>query len=209
MVSCINIIRLHNFCSSSAGFPAPPPSSINDTPAHQTTEKPSQQLGFAYTTPCLVTGWWKWTWNWQLFESIRKKMFSLRILFLLLHNYISVPCESGYMYDCNTGECQQCPHGSYQPQWGQTSCWPCPGDQARIDFIVSEICFQQTQQLINPEHQVWTCARVILVHSTPKKELESWRAQTIQDSSRWVKTMLKIAWLSWVRDAYSFFHPRH
>ena len=63
MVSCINIIRLHNFCASSAGFPAPPPSSINDTPAHQTTEKPSQQLGFAYTTPCLVTGWWRWTWN--------------------------------------------------------------------------------------------------------------------------------------------------
>ena len=22
------------------------------------------------------------------------------------------------MYDCNSGECQQCPHGSYQPQWG-------------------------------------------------------------------------------------------
>ena len=66
-----------------------------------------------------------------------------------------VPCESGYMYDCNSGECQQCPHGSYQPQWGQTrsgqpcklvhctrvtcfclftlpihvcSCWPCPAN---------------------------------------------------------------------------------
>ena len=34
--------------------------------------------------------------------------------------FCPVPCESGYMYDCNSGECQQCPHGSYQPQWGQT-----------------------------------------------------------------------------------------
>ena len=32
------------------------------------------------------------------------------------------------MYDCNTEECQQCPPGSYQPQWGQTSCWPCPAN---------------------------------------------------------------------------------
>merc|ERR1719210_3068523 len=76
------------------------------------TEK-SSQLGFAYTTPCLVT----------------------------------IPCESGYMYDCNTGECQQCPGGSYQPQWGQTSCWPCPANTttdtpgaASLDMCKSHAC---------------------------------------------------------------------
>ena len=48
---------------------------------------------------------------------------------LILYVYLNpVPCESGYMYDCNTEECQLCPPGSYQPQWGQTSCWPCPAN---------------------------------------------------------------------------------
>jgi len=76
------------------------------------TEK-NTQLGFAYTTPCLVT----------------------------------VPCESGFMYDCNSGECQQCPHGSYQPQWGQTSCWPCPANTttdgpgaSSLDMCKSHAC---------------------------------------------------------------------
>jgi len=77
-----------------------------------TTER-TQQLGFAYTTPCLVT----------------------------------VPCESGYMYDCNTEECQLCPPGSYQPQWGQTSCWPCPANtttdtpgSSSLDMCKSHTC---------------------------------------------------------------------
>ena len=58
-----------------------------------------------------------------------------------------VPCESGYMYDCNSGECQQCPGGSYQPQWGQTSCWPCPANTttdtpgaASLDMCKSHAC---------------------------------------------------------------------
>merc|ERR1712038_915068 len=95
----------HNY----AAYPPPATTTIDTV---KETEK-SSQLGFAYTTPCLVT----------------------------------IPCESGYMYDCNTGECQQCPHGSYQPQWGQTSCWPCPAntttDQpgaASLDMCKSHSC---------------------------------------------------------------------
>ena len=51
------------------------------------------------------------------------------------------------MYDCNSGECQQCPGGSYQPQWGQTSCWPCPANTttdhpgaASLDMCKSHAC---------------------------------------------------------------------
>ncbi len=39
---------------------------------------------------------------------------------------MSVPCESGNYWKCDIGECTSCPLGYYQPQWGQTSCWPCP-----------------------------------------------------------------------------------
>lgn len=39
---------------------------------------------------------------------------------------VTVPCEAGHLYDCSTSSCQRCPAGSYQPQWGQTACWPCP-----------------------------------------------------------------------------------
>ena len=39
---------------------------------------------------------------------------------------VSVPCESGNYWKCDISECTPCPAGFYQPQWGQTSCWPCP-----------------------------------------------------------------------------------
>lgn len=39
---------------------------------------------------------------------------------------VAVPCESGLFFDCLTGQCRACPQGTYQPHWGQTSCWPCP-----------------------------------------------------------------------------------
>jgi len=39
---------------------------------------------------------------------------------------VTVPCEAGHLYDCPSSTCQACPAGSYQPQWGQTACWPCP-----------------------------------------------------------------------------------
>ena len=38
----------------------------------------------------------------------------------------SVPCESGNYWKCDVSSCVACPQGFYQPQWGQTSCWPCP-----------------------------------------------------------------------------------
>ena len=37
-----------------------------------------------------------------------------------------MPCESGNYWKCDIDECTPCPPGFYQPQWGQTSCWPCP-----------------------------------------------------------------------------------
>eukprot|EP00094_Tigriopus_californicus_P002300 TCALIF_02220-PB protein Name:"Similar to scube2 Signal peptide, CUB and EGF-like domain-containing protein 2 (Danio rerio)" AED:0.03 eAED:0.03 QI:0/0.6/0.5/1/0.6/0.83/6/66/315 len=54
--------------------------------------------GYAYTTSCLV-----------------KELHS-----------VLVPCESGHYWKCDIGECAPCPLSFYQPQWGQTSCWPCP-----------------------------------------------------------------------------------
>ena len=39
---------------------------------------------------------------------------------------VSVPCESGNYWKCDVNTCVPCPQGFYQPQWGQTSCWPCP-----------------------------------------------------------------------------------
>ena len=37
-----------------------------------------------------------------------------------------MPCETGNYWKCDIDECTPCPQGFYQPQWGQTSCWPCP-----------------------------------------------------------------------------------
>ena len=42
------------------------------------------------------------------------------------HLSFSVPCESGNYWKCDVSSCVACPQGFYQPQWGQTSCWPCP-----------------------------------------------------------------------------------
>jgi len=39
---------------------------------------------------------------------------------------VKVPCESGNYWKCDVSSCVACPQGFYQPQWGQTSCWPCP-----------------------------------------------------------------------------------
>jgi len=39
---------------------------------------------------------------------------------------VKVPCESGNYWKCDVSTCVPCPAGFYQPQWGQTSCWPCP-----------------------------------------------------------------------------------
>lgn len=39
---------------------------------------------------------------------------------------VKVPCESGNYWKCDVSTCVSCPQGFYQPQWGQTSCWPCP-----------------------------------------------------------------------------------
>ena len=36
------------------------------------------------------------------------------------------PCNAGSYFSCSTRQCHPCMPGSYQPQWGQTSCWPCP-----------------------------------------------------------------------------------
>ena len=36
------------------------------------------------------------------------------------------PCLAGSYYSCPARRCLACPPSSYQPQWGQTSCWPCP-----------------------------------------------------------------------------------
>ena len=33
---------------------------------------------------------------------------------------------AGSYYSCPARRCLACPPSSYQPQWGQTSCWPCP-----------------------------------------------------------------------------------
>ena len=43
-----------------------------------------------------------------------------------LISLLAVPCESGNYWKCDIDECTPCPQGFYQPQWGQTSCWPCP-----------------------------------------------------------------------------------
>ena len=74
-------------------------------------------------------------------------MTIMTMMMMMMMMMTVVPCESGYMYDCNSGECQQCPGGSYQPQWGQTSCWPCPAntttDQpgaASLDMCKSHSC---------------------------------------------------------------------
>ena len=40
--------------------------------------------------------------------------------------YFSDPCLAGSYYSCPARRCLSCPPSSYQPQWGQTSCWPCP-----------------------------------------------------------------------------------
>ena len=39
---------------------------------------------------------------------------------------ISDPCEAGSFYSCTTRSCQPCDIGTFQPVWGQTSCWACP-----------------------------------------------------------------------------------
>ena len=36
------------------------------------------------------------------------------------------PCAAGSFFSCSMRQCLACPRDSYQPQWGQTACWPCP-----------------------------------------------------------------------------------
>ena len=44
-----------------------------------------------------------------------------------IYNYIYLdPCAAGSYYSCSLRVCQPCPVDTYQTQWGQTSCWPCP-----------------------------------------------------------------------------------
>ena len=54
-------------------------------------------------------------------------MHSGFFLLTILNNlFYVVPCESGNYWKCDVNTCVPCPQGFYQPQWGQTSCWPCP-----------------------------------------------------------------------------------
>ena len=76
-------------------------------------EEDEQKLaagGYAYTTSCLVKG---------------EKRFICHV-HRYLSVYFAVPCESGNYWKCDVSTCVACPQGFYQPQWGQTSCWPCP-----------------------------------------------------------------------------------
>lgn len=36
------------------------------------------------------------------------------------------PCEAGNYYSCSARSCLPCDLGTFQPVWGQTSCWSCP-----------------------------------------------------------------------------------
>ena len=38
----------------------------------------------------------------------------------------SDPCEAGSYYSCSARTCLPCEVGTFQPVWGQTSCWSCP-----------------------------------------------------------------------------------
>ena len=38
----------------------------------------------------------------------------------------SDPCEAGHYYSCSARACLPCDLGTFQPVWGQTSCWSCP-----------------------------------------------------------------------------------
>ena len=49
---------------------------------------------------------------------------SIRMSLQTIH--ISDPCEAGSFYSCTTRSCQPCDIGTFQPVWGQTSCWACP-----------------------------------------------------------------------------------
>ena len=39
---------------------------------------------------------------------------------------LSDPCEAGSYYSCSARTCLACEVGTFQPVWGQTSCWSCP-----------------------------------------------------------------------------------
>ena len=56
---------------------------------------------------------------WKLLEMRHQNIKNVGFL-------LSVPCESGNYWKCDISACVTCPQGYYQPQWGQTSCWPCP-----------------------------------------------------------------------------------
>ena len=56
-----------------------------------------------------------------------KKVILIRKIVTYLYVLLfTVPCESGNYWKCDVSSCVACPQGFYQPQWGQTSCWPCP-----------------------------------------------------------------------------------
>ena len=66
---------------------------------------------------------------------LQKPLTQLPVLFRVSktiktqRNYLipfSDPCSAGFYYSCPARRCLACPPSSYQPQWGQTSCWPCP-----------------------------------------------------------------------------------
>ena len=130
-------------------FPGYPPATTPTSDIRR-TEK-NTQLGFAYTTPCLVTG-----------------DINITCSIIVCSQSVSVPCESGFMYDCNSGECQQCPHGSYQPQWGNTHYIQRKDltqiMQARPPAGLAPLTPPQT----GPGPPVWTCASLTLAPSMPR-----------------------------------------
>ena len=40
--------------------------------------------------------------------------------------YVAGRCEAGMFHNKETGKCELCPAGQYQPEAGQTSCLSCP-----------------------------------------------------------------------------------
>ena len=106
--------------------------------------------------------------------------------------FCPVPCESGYMYDCNSGECQQCPHGSYQPQWGQTrsvSILIAHVPRAAVSLHLLCTCTAAGRAPPTPPRTARappasTCASRTPAPSTPRRGSASWRAPTTPASSR-------------------------
>ena len=93
---------------------------------------------------------------------------------LLKNSFLSfsVPCESGNYWKCDVSSCVACPQGFYQPQWGQTSCWPCPFNTTTD--------FEGASSPTECKREYYIPYQAYILHLSPKGNSRCWEQSQVK-----------------------------